>query len=293
MLLFTCLSIALIFMDYRGGYEYFKQARSMLSVTVVPIQYLVDGPAKMIGWLATSFADSQNLQDENMHLRVQVLLLQTQLQKLIILEKENTQLRALLQSYPRTSERVLVAQLLSINSDSFLHEIILNQGSRVGAYVGQPVLDATGVIGQVIAVSPYTSRVLLLTDTRSAIAAQDTRNNIRGIVVGTGDSDSLKLARIPTTANVQVGDIFVTSGLDAHFAPGYSLGVVTKIDNNPGQGFSDITIKPNAEINQSRLVLLVWPHDSLALEDDKTLSMIPETKASPSKRARREKKSGH
>ena len=242
---------------------------------MLPIQYIVDGPVKTIDWLVASFTSNQNMQKSNTDMKVELLLLRAQLQKLIAVEKENAQLRAMLQTYPRSSERLLVAQLLSVNSDAFLHEVVINQGSKAGLYVGQPVLDATGVLGQVMSVGLYTSRVLLLTDTRSALPSQDTRSGVRGIVVGTGDMTTVELSNIPETANVKQGDLLVTSGLDGHFPSGYPIGTVAKVVNNPGQEFSDITIVPSSEINRSRLVLLVWPDNTLARADNMALKTLP------------------
>lgn len=266
----------------------FVQVRSFLTIPVLPIQYLVAAPTKIFEWTVDNFSSHRTLQDANNHLQIQVLLLQAQLQKLVALEQENNQLRAMLQSYPRTSDRVLVTELLSVDSDPFIHEVTLNQGERSGVYVGQPVLDATGVLGQVISVGPFTSRVLLLTDTRSAIPTQDNRNGIRGIIVGTGNPNYLQLAHIPVTTNIQVGDVFVTSGLDGHFPSGYPVGSVTSVIHNPGDEFASITITPSAQINRSQLVLLVWPNNTNAQMDNMMLqnqvTLAPKKACTPGKR---------
>ena len=256
--------------DHRG--QYLSKTRYYLSGVVTPIEYIVDSPTRLFDWAYESLTTKKELQVNNTNLRVQLILLQAQLQKLIALEKENTQLRAMLQATPRMNGRVLVAQIISVDSDPFTHEVVINQGIKSGIYVGQPVLDATGVLGQVIAVGPYTSRILLLTDSRSAIPIQDTRNGIRGVVVGTGNQYYLALANIPMTTNILPGDMLVTSGLDGHFPSGYPVGVVREIIHNPGYEFSIIPVAPSAQINRSQLVLLLWSNNLSTTTDNSLLN---------------------
>jgi len=261
MLLLAILSIALMSFDHYQTHfarTHFAQVRATLSFTVAPILYFVDWPGKMVDWVVESFSSQQALLAKNADLQAQLLLYKGRLQKFIALEKENKQLRALLQSSPRTNERVLVAQLLAVDPDPFVHQVILNKGQHDGVYVGQPVLDAKGVFGQVIEVDFLTSRVLLITDSRSVIPVQDSRNGVRGIAIGTGNSGKLSLVHMPETTDIKVGDIMMTSGMGQRFPMGFPVGTVRTVNHNPGQEFAKIIIKPSAHLRRSRLVLLVW-----------------------------------
>jgi len=236
-----------------------KTLRASLSALVSPTQYMVDWPADMLRWAGESIQNKQELLAQNADLSVQVLLLKAQLQKLILLEQENTQLREFLHSSPRASDQVLVAELLSVDPDPFAQQVIINKGEKQKLFLGQPVLDANGVFGQVIQLESYTSRVMMISDTRSAVPVQDSRTGVRGIVVGKGDLTELNLIDMLTTANIKVGDHLVTSGLGSVFPIGYPVGVITEIRQNPGDEFSKISVAPSAHLNEGHLVLLVWP----------------------------------
>lgn len=238
--------------------KHLTSVRSVLSTLVSPVQYAINWPVQVTEWAQASFSGQQKLMSQNADLKVQVFLLKARLQKLLALEQENEQLRALLQSTPQTAAKVLVARILMINADPFLQQVVINQGHPQGLFVGQPVLDGSGVFGQVIQTNHYTSRVMLPTDIRSAIPIQDSRSGVRGIVVGNGDSTTMSLVNIPLTADIHVGDELVTSGLGDLFPVGYPVGKVHKIQITPGKQFAQITVLPSAHLNQSHLVLLLW-----------------------------------
>lgn len=254
--------------------SHLKTVRTTLSMIVAPAQYLINWPTKMLEWAEESFSNKQKLLSENENLQGQVLLLKAQLQKLLLLEQENTQLRALLQSSPRPNEKVLVAQLLAVDPDPFAQQVIINKGSKQGVYLGQPVLDGNGVFGQVIQLGAFTSRVLLITDTRSAIPVEDSSSGVRGIIVGKGGSTQLALIDMPATANIKVGDQLVTSGLGERFPPDYPVGTIVSITASPGQQFAQVIVAPSAHINQSHLILLVWPQFEKTLQAQKNVNAL-------------------
>jgi len=240
--------------------SYFKNFRSQMNVIVLPLQAVVDRPMQFFYWLQNSFSSQQAVLEENARLRARQLLLQAKLQTLLSLKRENAQLRELLSSSTRFADtKMLIAQLMATDVDPMTQEVILDKGSHDGVFVGQPVLDAYGVMGQVIDVSPFTSRVLLLTDGRSAIPAQNNRNGLRAMVAGTSYSDELMVLHTPSTADIVVGDIFISSGLGGRFPFGYPVGKVTSIKKESGQRFAVITLEPSAHVDKSRLVLLLWP----------------------------------
>lgn len=256
--IFLALSILILLFD-RNPVR-FSAFRISISTLVTPLQYLVDAPFSFINWLQVSLVSQKTLIQENAHLKAQQLLLRGRVQQIISLEKENWQLRALLQSSPRRGQKLQIAQLLAVDSDAGgVQEVILDKGSRNKIFINQPVLDANGVMGQVIQITPFTSRVLLITDRRSAVPVEDSHSGLRAIANGMGNNGLLELANIPPSTEIKVGDIFVTSGLGQRFPAGYPLGIVRQVNKDPSSDFAQIIIEPAAHIDRSRLVLLVWP----------------------------------
>lgn len=250
------ISIALMAFDYQQPKA--RYLHYALDVLITPIQYIINFPIRLLDAATNGISTQRKLLNENADLRAQQFLLQAQVQKLLSLEQENAQLRALLESSPKMSERMLVGQVLAIPPDRFTQEVIVDQGQKAGIYIGQPVFDALGVMGQVIQVGLLTSRVLLLSDSRSALPVYNTRNDILAIAAGSG-KNRLNLLYIPQTADVKVGDLFMTSGLDLRYPRGYPVGVVIEVKHNPGEPFSAITLQPNAHLDRSHQVLLIWP----------------------------------
>jgi len=236
----------------------FHRVRSSLSVIVFPIRYLVNLPIDVFNWSVSDFISKQFLVNEDARLRAKNLLLNAQLQKQMSLEAENQRLRALLSSSVKTVDKVSISRLLSVSPDPFVQQIVLDQGKNKNLFVGQPVLDAYGIMGQVVEVGNFTSVVMLITDSKSAIPVQVDRNGVRGVVVGKGRPRLLKLQYITNTMDIREGDMLVTSGLGGHFPFGYPVGVITSVKHNVGGRFVDIEIKPAAHLDRSNLVLLVW-----------------------------------
>lgn len=241
------------------------QLRSVLSVPLSFLQYTVSWPIQSISKINTMIASHDALVKENLHLKSEQLLLKAQVQRLLALESENNELRALLRSSSEVKGKVLIAQLLAVDSDPFVNQVMLNKGSKDGVFVGQPVLDANGVMGTVIQANAFTSRVLLVNDSHSGIPIQVTRNGIRAIAVGDSYSGKIRLANVPQTADIQVGDVVVTSGLGEHFPPGYPVGKVSAIDKDPSMQFATIRIEPSAHPDSSQQVILVWPNQNQKL----------------------------
>lgn len=238
--------------------SYFRRVQANASIVGLPLQYLANWPVEFFEWLGASISTQHQVLEENARLRAEHLLLQAKLQRLVAIQNENSQLRALLQSSPHVGGQFTVAQLLAVNMDPFVQKVILDKGANDKIYTGQPVLDAYGVMGQVVEANPVTSEVLLVTDPQSAISVQDGRNGVRAIAAGTGNG--LQLVNVPDTTDIQEGDLMVTSGLDQRFPQGYPMGVVKKVQRDPELRFATIDLEPSAHIDRSRMVLLVWPN---------------------------------
>jgi rod shape-determining protein MreC len=251
-------------MDHR--YRSLESVRAGLSVIVYPLQLAVGMPRSISDWFRESLASRRTLQEENASLRTQQLMQKAQMQKLAALEAENIRLRQLLDSSFEVGEKVLVAELLSVNLDPYKHQIVINKGELEDAYPGQPLLDAEGVMGQIVHAGPYTSTAVLITDTSHALPVQVNRNGLRTIALGSGSINRLELPYIPNNADIQAGDLLTTSGLGGRFPPGYPVAIVDAVQHDPGRSFAQVIATPLAHLNSSREVLLVWPGNTLVLE---------------------------
>ncbi len=266
--------------DTRGSS--IPQIRHTLTVALTPVQYMVSMPVQWTGKIAKIVTTQDALIKENHELRSRELLLKSQVQRLLAVESENSQLKALMRSSAQVQGKVLIAQLMAIDSDPFVHQVIVDKGSRDNVFVGQPVLDANGVMGKVIQVGLLTSRVLLVNDPHSGVPAQIARNGLRAIAMGDNFTGKLRLVNIPLTSDVRKNDVIVTSGLGEHFPEGYPLGVVTDVSKDPSLQFAVITVEPSAELDRAREVLLVWPNKRLL---DKKAVATDENKAVENKSA--------
>jgi rod shape-determining protein MreC len=188
------------------------------------------------------------------------------MQKLAALTEQNVRLRELLNSSALVNEKVEVAELIGMDPNPFTHRIIINKGERDGVVLGQPVLDARGLMGQVVELMPYTSRVLLLTDTTHSIPVQVNRNGLRAIASGTGNPERLELRHVADTADIKEGDLLVSSGLGQRFPAGYPVATVKEVIHDSGQPFAIVRAVPTAALNRSRYLLLVFSDNRTAEE---------------------------
>ena len=258
MILFVILSIVLMTVDHR--WKHLDAVRNTLSYLLYPVEYVVDLPIRLYYWGEETLSTQQNLLNENRQLRDMQLQSRVQLQKLDILEKENERLRQLLSATPKTTEDHLIAEIISVDVDPYRHFIVLNKGSNDFVYKGQPIIDALGVMGQVVYVTAMTSTAMLITDVSHAIPVQIDRTGLRSVAFGTGQTDYLDLRHIPHNTDIEVGDKLISSGLGQRFPRNYPVAVVTDINRNSGESFIEVRAKPMAQLDTSREVLLVWAH---------------------------------
>ena len=256
-MVFVLASVILMTVDHRQ--HHLDALRSGISVTLYPIQFLLNLPNTAGDWLQESFSSRRSLQEENARLHAQHLLLRARLLKLDSLEAENLRLRELLDSSFKAGDRVLIAELMAVDLDPYRHGVLLNKGERQQVYVGQPLLDAHGVMGQIVQVTPFTATAMLITDPAHALPVQVNRNGLRSIVVGTGSLQELSLPHIPNSADIRAGDLLITSGLGGRFPPGYPVAEVVTVTVDPGHAFAKISARPLSHLDRSREVLLVWP----------------------------------
>ncbi len=249
------LSIVLMTLDHR---QHLSTVRDVLATVVYPWQYLVQLPSWTGDWLNENLQSRSALLEENQRLRNKQLFINAQLQKLTALEAENRRLRLLLESSVNLGERVLIAELLTVDFDSYhRHQILINRGSLNGAHVGQPLLDQEGIVGQIVHANPLTSLAILITDPNHSLPVQVNRNGLRTLAVGTGNFNELKLPYIPNNDDIRVGDLLITSGLGGRFPRGYPVARITEVSFDPGQPFARVAAKPTASLDRIREVLLI------------------------------------
>lgn len=269
------LSLMLMFADTR--FDYLARTRYYVAMVVTPVHFVAGFPLRVGEFVSGLFQSRRELLTENETLREQLLLQQFELQQLEHLEAENQRLNELLNASSSVDDVVVRAQLAGIAPDPFTKRVLINKGKADDVYIGQPVLDADGLMGQVVDVESLNSWVLLITDPQHATPVVVNRNGIRAIASGTRDSlHLLTLNNVPTTADVQIGDLLVTSGLGDRFPPGYPVGVVKSVVVDPGKPFADIIATPTAQIDRSRNLLLLFPREEhLIVEREDVLLVDP------------------
>lgn len=251
------MSVVLLATDHRSN-NLGKKLRSALSMIVYPVQVLVSSPFDMYEYVCETVISYSRLQAENQRLKGLRLVNDAKLLKLSALEKENIRLRALLENSFKLGEQVLVAELLAVNLAPYEHIVVVNKGSRFGVHSKQPVLDAYGIVGQVVRTLPFSSEIMLITDPNHAIPVQVNRNGLRTIAIGSGQLNRLNLPFLPNNADILPGDLLVTSGLGGTFPQGYPVAVVDEFSVRPNKPFASIQATPKAKLDKSREMLIVW-----------------------------------
>ena len=254
LLVLACVSLMLL--DHRESH--LSQVRQTLSVAVYPIRILVDLPFRVWESTRNAFADRNDLLAENEQLKREQLAANFRLQRVAALEVENARLRELLDSTALLGERVLIAEILAVDLDPYRQRLNVNRGLVDDVFVGQALLDANGVVGQVVKVGPMTAEAVLITDADHAVPVTVNRNGLRTIVVGTGDSSRLRLPYLTNSADIEVGDLLVSSGLGGVFPSGYPVGRVIEVLVRPGQSFAEVIAEPVSALDREQEVLLVW-----------------------------------
>jgi len=265
-LVLMLLGIVLMFVDNRENH--LDTVRNAIGAAVYPLRVIVDAPARIWDWTAETTQSRDDLLLDNSRLRAEQLLTRARLQRLNSLEAENARLRAMLDAREQFEDRVRVAEIMAVDANPFRHSLVIDVGSSDSVYDGQAIVDADGVVGQVIKTGPLTSEALLISDPGHALPVEVNRNGLRTIAYGTGEFGRLDLPGLANNADIQVGDLLVTSGLGGAFPNGYPVAVVATVNRIPQQPFADVSATPSASLDQVREVMLVWsaPPGSADLE---------------------------
>jgi len=263
-LLIAIICIALMYVDQR--YNHLEIVRTNISAGLSPLRYLVSLPAITGNWAGDWLTAHTELLNQNSALKAESRLLNARLQKMQILQAENTRLRHLLGSSRSVSDQVIVAEMLSVDLNPYRQLIEINKGTLEGVEIGQAVIDAFGIMGQVIHVNQNTATTILISDPEHAIPVQFIRSGTRSIAFGNGSTDQLILRYLPATADIKVNDQLVTSGLGGRFPANYPVATITSITRDLSHGFVSVLAKPLARLDSSREVLVIKPKNSTPLE---------------------------
>lgn len=255
--LLVALSLVLLVCDQR--WHCFAPLRSKVFAIIAPIQSVINWPIAAMNSNVAGLVSTQRILAEHAHLSSELQLLKVKLQRLDFLEQENSQLRVLLKLANELKFQAAVAKLLRSSLDNFNQQFTIDKGKQQAVYVGQTVLDADGLLGQVVLVENNFSKILLITDSNSAVPVMVIRNGIQVIASGVGKKDYLELVNVSATMDIKVGDVLVTSELGKRFPAGYQVGVVKEIKQVVGERFMKVVVVPKAHIDGSLYVLLIWP----------------------------------
>jgi rod shape-determining protein MreC len=280
---FVTLSLALLVADLR--FHTLEWARLAVATVAWPLQRATGVPIDAAGDFGAYLSRQTTLLRENEELRQRQLGTANLLLRQDHLEQENKRLRALLDMRAQQPVEGRIAEILYAARDPFSRRVIIDKGSQHGIAAGQAVVDDIGVIGQVTRVFPLTSEVLLLTDKDQAIPVAVQRNGLRAVLAGAG-AGMMELRFLAANAEVQVGDILVTSGLDGVYLPGLPVAKVIKIDRDSSYSFARIICAPLTGVERHGLALVLGSRTALPPQPDDA----PVTSDQPAKGKRVKKK---
>jgi rod shape-determining protein MreC len=255
LLAYLALAIALVVLDHRGGW--LGQLRARSEVLVQPVWWMAGLPGRIGDDLRETATTRDSLILENRTLHNALMISGARLARLQAAAAENARLRGLLAAAQRGGLDVQLAPILDIDLDPTRQRLVLDAGSHDGIAVGQSVIDAGGLLGQIVALTPQTATVLLITDPDHAVPVVDARNGVRLVAYGQGRSDSLRLPNIPMSSEVKVGDAVVTSGLGGRFPAGFPVGTIVALRPDESRAFLIGDLKPAAQLDRGRDVLLL------------------------------------
>ena len=280
---FALLSVLLMVLDAR--FRYAEPLRQVIALAVYPIQHLAIAPVSALARTREFFASRAELRRENAEFRAEKLREAQQLLALEAVRSENEKLRQLIGAREKLPARAIFAEIVYAGRDPFSRKVIVDQDSQQGVTAGQAVIDATGVLGQVTRVQPLLAEVTLITDKDHAIPVQILRNGLRGVAYGSGDGSSMELRHMAANAEVEKGDLLVTSGIDGVYPMGLPVARVVRVERDAAYAFAKIVCQPVAGIDQHRQVLLLAKAEDTpawSAESDRT-----GRKAAKAKRPRR------
>ncbi len=252
--------MALMTLDYRD--KTLTPARTILTKYIIyPLQFTVDLPFRLAKFTNEFFQEHKILSSENRELRALVGVYAARDQKYHSIARENQRLRSQLSATPAVREKFTLTEILSVSSNPFNKDVVINKGSNDGIFVGQVALARNNIYGQTKSVTPNSAVIMQLTDVKHAIHVRNVRTGQGALAVGTGKINRLELKHVETTMDIQTGDRFVSSGLGQLFPPDFPVAVVDSVAYNPGDSFMKVTAQSLADFSKTREILMIWRAD--------------------------------
>lgn len=252
---YALLALLLMYLDQRGNWG--GRMRYGLMAVAYPIQAAVNSPSAAWLWITESTRTRAQLRSDNDGLRAHQRELELALMRAQALQQENAELRGLRAALPPLTKKWVLAEVINIETDPLRQRLLINRGANDGVHVNQPVIDATGVLGQVAHVGPWSAEVILITDPEHALPVQIGRNGLRTIAVGSGNANQLVLPYLAVNSDVKSGDLLQSSGLGGVFPAGYPVGRVIGVRRESKQLLAQVEAEPLARIDRAREVMLL------------------------------------
>ncbi len=246
--------------DYKSNI--LQDIRFYVSNILYPIHWVANLPMKSWGKIKNKIISNSKVVQENKELKNHILDLKVQLQKQEYISFQNTLLQELLNSSTKVRETFLLAHIIGLDPKHTSHKVVINQGKKDNIVLGQAVIDSTGVFGQIVEVNEYHSRVILISDKSTRISIENNRTKFRAIASGIGDYTFINILQVPKTADFQVGDLIVSSGIDGVYPAGYPIGKVEEITQYDNQPFLIINVRLSAKLELQQPVLVVFYEDN-------------------------------
>ncbi len=252
---FGLISIALLFVDTR--YHYLEGIRSAVTVVLYPLQRAAQLPGDVVTDIGGYFASLQALSEENTTLKRQLVERAAAAQGFTAAQQENARLRTLIDLGSRYAAGATAVDVLYSSRDPFAQKLYVGKGVDAELHPGEAVIDADGVVGQVTRVFPNMAEVTLVTDKDHAVPVKVQRSGVRSVLFGAGAGRPPELRFTAPSADIQIGDVLVTSGLDGTYPPGLAVARVATLDRETGQMFARITCTPLAGVDRSEHLLVL------------------------------------
>ncbi len=260
-----------MFADSRFGY--LERVRFGLGYATTPIYWVADIPTRVSYWIDDVFVSRTDLLEENEALRERLLVAQRELQLLESLTSENSRLLELDEATGNINGDVMPAEIINVSPDPYSKRVLINKGARDGLFIGQPLLDANGLMGQIDEVLPYTSWALLITDPHHVTPVEVNRNGERALARGSRSvSNELELEFVTQTQDMQPQDLLVSSGMGQVFPKNYPVAEIISVYADPGLDFATVRARPIAQMASTRHVMLVFQN-----EEEQSLNINQET----------------
>lgn len=278
---FAALAVFLMAADSR--WRLVAPMRSALATVLLPVQQALAVPVALATQGASYLQGVKDAQAAESAARVLLARQSERAARVETLSAENARLRALLDLQPALQVKSIAAEVLYEAGDPYSRKLFINRGNRAGVVAGAPVINESGVLGQVTEVYPLSAVVTLLVDRDAAIPVLNTRSQQRGAAFGGAEGGSaMELRFMAGNADVQVGDLLATSGVDGVYPPGLMVARVSGVERRSDAGFARILLLPTASMDSLRHLLVLEP---LALQmpprPDLPLLQAPAARSAP------------